>query len=173
MNTYIIVPNQSLGELKLGMQKSEIDSLFSTKKIEEKQISSLTFKGEEKTNLLFVRYDNSKFTVLYDSSYRAIEICAAIRCFEPGELMLYDMDLLQTRVEDIIPSLGKCSSYTYDDEEDEDLSTEYTFDSLGISLWRESGFHSKLLTSDDFLGLSLENQEYEKRFMFFESIALA
>lgn len=171
MNSYNVIPNKGIENIELGMSKVEIDTLFHGKCIEEEQIEKLLFKGEEKTNLVFVRYDNSRFTVLYDSNKIAIEISATIPFFEEEFLMLYDMNLLQTPAEDVILELSKEASYTYDGD-DKDLSTTYIFEELGITLWRESGFHSKLLTDNEFLSMSKEEQEDEKQFMFFASISL-
>lgn len=171
MNSYNVIPNKGIENIELGMSKVEIDTLFHGKCIEEEQIEKLLFKEEEKTNLVFVRYDNSRFIVLYDSNKIAIEVSVTIPFFEEEFLMLYDMNLLQTPAEDVILELSKEASCTYDGD-DKDLSTTYIFEELGITLWGEAGFHSKLLTDNEFLSMSKEEQEDEKQFMFFASISL-
>lgn len=172
MNCHIVTPSKGIGNIQIGMSKTEIDNMFNPKYTEEEKINHLVFNCEEKTNLLSVRYNNSMFVVLYDSSNTAIEISAAIDFFEDEPLILYDMDLSRSKAEDIILTLRNYASFTYDGD-DEDLSTTYIFKDLGITLWRESGFHSKLLNDNEFLSMSLEDQEYEKRFMFFNSISIS
>ncbi|WP_054744170.1 hypothetical protein [Cellulosilyticum ruminicola] len=145
MNCSTVIPNKGIGPIQLGMSKSEIDALFDAEDIEIQQIDTLFINDEEKHQLLSVRYDDSKFIVLYDAHHMAIEISAVIDFFKAPPLTLYDINLLESSAEDIIPLLSHYAPSTYDGA-DKDLSTTYIFEDLGITLWRESGFHSKLLT---------------------------
>ena len=160
MKNLIIKPNKSIGQIKFGMTRNEINNLLN----DEKKISS------QNNDINFFWYEDYIYLIGYKRN-KVIEINIMDKALYKYNVLLDGIDLFKNKVEDIIPYLKSKYELSFDGE-DEDLSTLYEFTSLGISLWRESSFHSKLLNSKDFKLLSVENQEYEKKFLFFNSINL-
>lgn len=160
MKELIIIPNKSIGAIKLGMEREQVEKLFDYKCEEEEQI------GE----LLSVRYNRSRIIILYENN-KVVEITLDSSISEEYNVILEEINLFTTKVEDIIKYLRNYSEYSYNSD-DELLSTEYIFKDLGIVFWRESAFHPKLLDEDWFLEMSDENQEYEKKFWYFNTLTL-
>lgn len=65
-------------------------------------------------------------------------------------------------------SYSKC----YYDAEDKNLSTEYVFPEFGITLWREIGFHSQLLKSQEFHDMTPDDQDFMRSNLYFKTITL-
>lgn len=159
MKKLIIIPNNSIGNIKFDMTRNEIKKLLNDEKV-----------GKQNKNINFFWYEDYTYLIGYKEN-KVVEINITSNISNRYDVLLDNIDLFKNKVEDIIHYLKNKYLLTFDGE-DEDLSTLYEFRSLGISLWRENSFHSKLLSSEEFKILSVENQEYEKKFWFFDTIKL-
>lgn len=160
MKKLTIIPNKSIGAIKLGMERERVEKLFDYRHEEEEQI------GE----LLSVRYNRSQIIILYENN-KVVEITLDSSISEEYDVILEEINLFTTKVEDIIKYLRNYSEYSYNTD-DELLSTEYVFKDMGIVFWRESAFHPKLLKENWFNEMSEENKEYEKRYWYFNTLTL-
>ncbi|KGG79830.1 hypothetical protein Y919_09620 [Caloranaerobacter azorensis H53214] len=168
MDEIIIIPNKMLGKLELGMGRNEIETI-----LYNDSILRICTQEEEKTfkEMETVKYYN-KTSLMYVIGYKdnkAFEICLDSAISDIYNVMLKGINVFKEKAEDIISKLKTYSSYTCDTD-DEDLGTEYDFNELGISLWRELAFHPKIMNNKEFLELSKENQEIEKKYWYFQMI---
>lgn len=166
MDEIIIIPNKMVGKLELGMNRNEVENILHNSILKIKNQEEERFKEIE-----IVKY-YSETSLMYVIGYKdnkAFEICLDNAISEICNVTLKDVNIFKEKAEDIISKLRIYSSYTWDTD-DEDLGMQYNFDQLGISLWRESAFHPKLMQDKEFLELSKENQEIEKRYWYFQMI---
>lgn len=157
MEEIIIIPHVQIGKIRLDMKKEEVDKLFGGSHM-------FLHAGDH------VTYEYGDYRIAYKGD-EIFEIVVLNPEDDEKAFILYSKDIFREKVEDLIAYLSDYASYTYDTE-DVDLSFEYYFQSLGLSFWRESWFHSKLLNDPEYLSMSIENQEYERRFWYFQSIRM-
>ncbi len=150
MKSLIVTPNKGIGSLKLGMSPEQIldaiNQMISEFKISSKHDMQISMDKEEGSYSLRYISDAYFFMVRYQDN-QAIEISVDRELSEQVKIILYDMDVFHTQVEQLVTFLKQYSDCSYD-LEDEQLSTDYEFDNIGIRLWREEPFHPKLLANE-------------------------
>ncbi|WIV11824.1 hypothetical protein [Proteiniborus sp. MB09-C3] len=159
MKTVIVYPHKGIGNILFGMTRKEVEEI----------LLPAYCKEEPEGEGILVRYDDYHITYIED-----IVSEIYMNNLENYKVMLNDIDLFNTKAEDIFDSLKKLSDYDCDCE-DEYLSCTYYFKDLGMTLWRESAFHPKLLQEEWFkrlIAVQEENLEYEQQFWFFSQVCL-
>lgn len=115
-------------------------------------------------------YGSFFFMVRYREN-RAVEVAVDHELREHAIIMLYDIDVFQTLAEQLVTSLKQYSSCSYD-MEDEQLSTNYEFNDIGVRLWREQPFHQKLLFDQSYMKEMALVIDEMYRYLYFEIIAV-
>jgi hypothetical protein len=159
MKTIIVYPHRGIDNINFGMTRNKVEQIISPKHSGEQSINDgiyiqysdyhITYKDNVVTEIYFTKQDD--FIVL-----------------------LNNIDLFHTKAEEIFDAYKRISEYDCDCE-DEYLSWTFYFKDLGMSLWRESAYHPKLLNEKWFQELidqQEENLEYEQRFWYFNQICL-
>jgi len=150
MEDLIIKEGQSIGLFKLEMTMEEV----------------------EQCNKLYIEkyglYQNS-FSFEYDEEGKVISIHLHI-----GDLKQHfqcnfkGIDLFNLKASEVVKSLDAITPYNR--SQDAALGFTYQFPDLGLELWRGRVCTEEDLEADWFKELIPENQEDEKRFLFFETI---
>lgn len=174
MRKLVVTPHVGLGSLKLGMSseqildaiKSEMDDLTvicnrDIQVSEDKEDDGYTLRYIIGSFFFMVRYRNGT----------AIEISVDRELGNGINVVLYDIDVFNTPVEDLVNYLKRFDECIYDTE-DEQLSTNYEFNGIGICLWREEPFHEKLLLDRAYMEkMSLVIEEMY-RYLYFDIVTV-
>lgn len=175
MNSIIVTPHRSIGPLQLGMNQEQILAAIQQLNDElqfpgSKEISVTNDICEEGANIRYMN-DFFFFMVQYQNNL-AVEIAVDYLLRDHIPIMLYDIDFFKTPAEEVVTVLKKLSSYTCDYPEDEQLSTSYEFQELGLRLWRDNAFHPKLLNDAEYMEKMKLVIEEMYHFLYFELIAI-
>ena len=173
MKTLRVLPNVGIGLLELGMSPNQIlaaiktecyDLIVPGKDIEiseDKEDDGYTLRYITGSFFFMVRYRNGT----------AIEISVDRELGNGINVVLYDIDVFNTPVEDLVNYLKRFDECIYDTE-DEQLSTNYEFNGIGICLWREEPFHEKLLLDRAYMEkMSLVIEEMY-RYLYFDIVTV-
>lgn len=169
-----VIPHAGIGPLKLGMSPEQIRNALDQVRCEfglpckrEIQISQ-----DKEDDAYSLRYqDESFFFLVRYRNHRAVEVAVDYELREHARILLYDIDVFRTPAERLVTSLKQLSSCSYD-LDDEQLSTNYVFNDIGVRLWREQPFHIKLLSDQAYMKeMSLVIHEMY-RYLYFEIIAV-
>lgn len=174
MRKIVVTPHVGLGSLKLGMSseqildaiKSEMDDLnvICNRDIqvsEDKEDDGYTLRYIIGSFFFMVRYRNDI----------AIEISVDRELGKGMNIVLYDVNVFNTPVEDLVNYLKRFDECIHDTE-DEQLSTNYEFNGIGICLWREEPFHEKLLLDQAYVEkMSLVIEEMY-RYLYFDTVTV-
>lgn len=165
----IMVPFQGVGDIQFGMTRKDIESiLVPCRKVRYLKELDLyvahysLFKTHRCTSFVIEFKDNKVDGItLYDnlSEYHHLSV------------LLCNVDLFKEKAENVIDKL-RSYSICYYDAEDKNLSTEYVFPEFGITLWREIGFHSQLLKSQEFHDMTPDDQDFMRSNLYFKTITL-
>lgn len=140
-----VIPHVGIGPLKLGMSPEQIlvtinQLRYQWTRPDKSKILITQDNGED----VLLRYmDHDSFFMVRYKDDQAIEINIHKQLKELANITLFDINVFETPVEQLVADLKQFSAYTYDSD-DEDLSTEYIFQDIGVRLWREHPFHKKL-----------------------------
>ncbi|OWR29394.1 hypothetical protein CDO73_14440 [Saccharibacillus sp. O23] len=138
-----VLPGQSIGKSKLGMSREEL-------------------AAAEPDSPFYYQYefagDKAVFIELSESAQ------VEFRC------LYEDMDLFGTPADELVPRLDAISPYVRD--EDAELGFRYLFPQLGMLLWRSRVFREEDREAEWYREMPPENQEDERRFRFFETVAV-
>lgn len=150
-NTMDISPFEGIGLLKLGINQSEVQKILKDNLFLEELISRLEY--DEHDNLKFIEVSNPfgelDYQVLYDG-----------------------IDLFNTKADSLVKKISEKTPYLRDEEAE--MGVCFTFQDIQMSLWRPSALTEEIMNSEEFLtDLSLENQELEKRNLYFSTVAVA
>ena len=151
MQTIIVYPHKGIGSINFGMTRNEVEQIISPKHYGEQSIY----------DSIFIQY--SDYHITYKDNLVS-EIC--VNKHDEYKVLINNIDVFRTKAEEIFDTFKRNSEYDCDCE-DEYLSRTYDFKDLGMSLWRESAYHPKLLNEEWFQELineQEENLEYEQRF---------
>lgn len=153
MEPIIIKPLVSIGSIQLGMDQSQVQT--------------------ECKNFPLHNAEDLFSKIEYDSNHKLVFIEAWNPFGEFDIELLYDgIDLFKTKADDIINRLSQQTEYMKDDESD--MRICFTFKELGLSFWRPDSITEDIVNSSEFLNeLTPEIQEYEKRNLYFSTVALA
>ena len=156
-----IIPGERVGNIYLGMKREEVHEILSVNKsiIEETESYLREFYSEHE---IYIEYN-------CDRNVICIEVTDTIK--DMYKVFLYGLEVFETKAEVLINRI-KQESEDLSCGKDELLSTDYRFKKLGLSLWRSSAFHPKLLKDPEFLEMRKAIQEDEMRYWYFESISI-
>lgn len=150
MEDLIIKEGHSVGLFRFGMMKDEV----------------------ERCNKLYIEkhgiYKNS-FVFEYDEEGKVISIHLLIEELKKHfQCNFKEIDLFNLKASELIYALEAISPYNR--SQDASLGFMYQFPDLGFTLWRGNVCTEEDLEAEWFKELIPENQEDEKRFLFFETI---
>lgn len=174
MKSLSVIPQMGIGPLKLGMSPEQIITAINqmltefdfpdNRKIqiaEDKEDDGLSLRYLHGSFFFMVRYRNNQ----------AVEIAVDHELREHAVITLYDMDIFQTPAEQLVPYLKQFSICSYD-LDNEQLSTNYEFDNIGVRLWREQPFHTKLLSDDSYMKEMEQVIDEMYQYLYFQIIAV-
>ncbi|GIP46132.1 hypothetical protein J45TS6_45910 [Paenibacillus sp. J45TS6] len=150
-NIMIISPFIGIGTVKLGMSQSEVHEILKDGGYLENLISRCEY--DENDKLKFIEISNP---------------------FDEFDLqLLYDgIDVFKTKANSLVEKIDEKTPYFRNEEAE--MGVCYTFKDLQLSFWRPSALTEDEMNSVEFLEeLSPENQEYEKRNLYFSAVAIA
>lgn len=160
-----ILPKKGDGNLSFGMSRAEVDAFLGEPAMTEGEQDEICFyemkMQDGSVELVYkVSFEENKVKewTMYDSLAKDIEV------------KLFGVDVFSEKAEDVIAKLSAHTEVCCD--EDRDLTTFAELDALGISLWRESAFHDKLIDTLEYQSLSEENKEYEQQFRYFATLTM-
>ncbi|MBH5320709.1 hypothetical protein I6N90_23215 [Paenibacillus sp. GSMTC-2017] len=160
MEPLLITANVGIGPFKLGMRIEEVYKIEDYPAIDNSnEFNSVS--GYFQEQFIKLEFDSN-------GSLRFIEISKP----DPtdAQVCLFNgMDIFRTKVDDLIPKIDKITPY---DRNDFELGCSYIFRELNICFWRPTIITEADLTSEDFLKMSTENQELEKRYFYFTTISI-
>jgi len=138
-----IEPGKSIGVVKLGMSKDEIE--------------------------LLTKNDSVFYMVEYDIEDRCKFIQIASSTKESYVCEYSDIDLFNTKVSDLVTLLDNISPY---DRNHFEVGYTYIFPKLGLSLWRPQNISEDIIHEQWFKEMSIENQQDELKHLYFESVSV-
>ncbi|WP_054940520.1 sedoheptulokinase [Paenibacillus ihuae] len=137
-----VTPGASIGPLRLGMSRSEIEA------------------------------EGADFPVFYKAEYDPEGLANFIEIANPEEeafCMFGETDLFRTPASELIEILDRISPYARDHAE---TGCTYAFPLLGFTLWRSIALTEADLLTDEYLSLPPDIYEDEKRRLYFESVSV-
>ena len=146
------IPQQSIGDFRFGMFKEEVEDIFNEYKKKYGNKIKHMFDFE-------YSYDNRLFVVHLMRETMSVHF----------HLNLWEIDILYTTANDTIKSLTE-QGFVFEKNADAEVGTCFEFSKQGVSFWRRSVLKESDLEEQWFLDMIPENQEYEKRFLYFETI---
>ncbi|WP_025026346.1 hypothetical protein [Caldalkalibacillus mannanilyticus] len=154
MEELLIKEGSSVGLIHLGMAKEEVEPI-------------VTLYCDKYCNL-----HDSSFMLAYDNAGRITHIQLVIEDLrEHFNCTLRGIDLFNTKADQLVEMLDKISPYIRN--EDAEIGYTYKFPELGMELWRGRICTEEDLKADWFKEMSLDNQEDEKRFLYFETVSFS
>ncbi|WP_195984825.1 hypothetical protein [Clostridium sp. D33t1_170424_F3] len=166
-----VIPNKGIGPLRLGMSEKEI--FFALEQLRTKWTSTYKSNISKASDTdPYTRYqDGSSFFMVRYKNNKAIEIAVDYELREKMIIDIYGMDVFNTLAEELVSNLKKYSTCTYD-MEDEQLSTNYEFEEIGVRLWREDAFHPKLFLDESYMNEMKLVIEEQQKYLYFQLIAV-
>lgn len=174
MKPLIVIPNQGIGLLKLGMTPKEILSAIETEWSELDANTSIDISKDKNIEPSFtnIRYQKeSQFFMVTYQNKKAVEISVDRISSGIRDVILYDTNVFNTEVEELVNYLKKFSNFSYDSD-DVLLSYLYEFYDIGINLWREDVFHRKLLDDIEYINIMSKILDDMYRFLYFDMITV-
>lgn len=174
MKSLSVIPHVGIGPLKLGMHPNQIlDALYQIRfELSLPYNREIQISKDKEDDGFSLRYlDDSFFFMVRYRDNQAVEIAVNLVLREHAIIMLYDMDVFQTLAEQLVTSLKQFSFCSYD-MEDEQLSTNYEFNDIGVRLWREHSFHPKLLSDESYIKEMALIIDEMYRYLYFEIVAV-
>lgn len=150
MDDLLIKQWDSVGLFKFGMNMKEVE-----------QCNHIYIEkhGLYKDSFFFEYDEEGKLTSIH---LILNEVKRHFQCFFRG------IDLLNLKATDLVNALNTISPFMRD--RDASMGFTYQFPCLGITFWRGNVCNEDDLETDWFKELIPENQEDEKRFLYFETI---
>jgi hypothetical protein len=155
METLIIEAGHSVGDIKLGMSKEEVQQCLRS--------------YEAKCNKppgSFSKY----FRAEYDSAGKLEFIEIASVSSRYFNCLFHGIDVFKTRASTLVAKIDEISPYVRD--ADASRGFAYTFPKLGLSLWRGHVLNDDDLEEEWFKQLDPNIQEDERRNLYFESVGI-
>ncbi|WP_338709079.1 hypothetical protein [Paenibacillus amylolyticus] len=166
MEEIVITPHIGIGPFQLGMSRVEVEQAFQN--LDHWRADDGIPVNLSYIEMLFMRehfeYDSSgkvKFIQLMNPNYYSQ---LRIPCLFQGT------DVFTTKVEDLIHALMK--KYPMIGDNDPRTGYSFAFQELELCFWREGIMNDEILKDPDFLEMSEENQELEKRYFYFTTISI-
>ncbi|WP_169086205.1 hypothetical protein [Paenibacillus sp. PL91] len=164
MDSIIITPKVGIGPFKLGMSEYEVKETFNAHDHWRRTNNAYNHSILEELFIKF-EYDSNntvKFIEMVNPSYAGV---FHIPCLYNG------IDVFTTKASDLVSEINKETSYNRDSESE--MGFMYVFPELQLAFWRENVITEDLMNSEDFLQMSQENQELEKRYFYFTTVSIA
>ncbi|MFL1676965.1 hypothetical protein [Paenibacillus dendritiformis] len=158
MDTIEIEPGQAIGTIKLGMSRDEV----------EECIRQYASRYECRNDISFDF--SSYFMPEYDSDDRLIALQMTSDVKEHAHCLCHGINVFCTKADDLVEVLDKISPYAR--TWDASAGFCYLFPEMGLTLYRSRVFTEKDLEEEWFLAQSLDAQEDDKRFFYFETVSV-
>lgn len=139
----MVEPGKSIGKLTIGMDKSTTEKIV--------------HEDDQLCFWLDFDIDNKVERILFASNIRDV-----IR------VKYMDIDLFNTKAKDLIETLDQISPY---DRTDDD-GYSYDFPEIGLTFRRSVKRTEEDLQEDWFKEMSIENQEDDMRYLYFEAVGV-
>lgn len=150
-NVITITPFVGIGNVKLGMSEVQVQESLRNESHLEDLFNNLEYDENNKLKFIEITnpFDELDIQVLYDG-----------------------IDVFKTRADSLVKKIDERTPYFRDEEAEMEVC--YTFKDIQLSLWRPDVLTEDMMESAEFLEeLSPENQEYEKRNLYFSTVAIA
>lgn len=174
MKEIVVIPNESVAELHLGMTREQVEGIVAGLCAANGGTGNIPESESTDVEAQFATYRLWPTGIYYYVSYLDDALChITVNGGIEGQTVatLYGIDLFSQKAQEVVAQLlpyGRCVC----DRPDPLLAYTYYFPTLGILLWREMPYHPKLLQQQAYLDLSLENLQYERQFEYFGSCSL-
>ncbi|MGG4128751.1 hypothetical protein ABEW19_10790 [Paenibacillus illinoisensis] len=166
MDSIIITPNVGIGPFRLGMCKEEVEQTF--RNLDHWRANDGILGNPSYIEMLFIRehfeYDANervRFIQLINPHYSG-HFC--IPCLFQG------VDVFKTKAEDLIHTFKK--KYPMVGDVDPRTGFSFAIQELELCFWREGIMNDEIMKDPDFLEMSEENQELEKRYFYFTTVSI-
>ncbi|MBY0217854.1 hypothetical protein [Paenibacillus illinoisensis] len=166
MEAIMVTPHVGIGPFQLGMSREEVEQTFQN--LDYWRADDGIPVNPSYIEMLFTRshfeYDSNgrvKFIQLMNPHYHSQ---FRIPCLFQG------MDVFTTKAEDLIHALMK--KYPMIGDDDPRTGYSFAFQELELCFWREGIMNDEILKDPDFLEMSEENQELEKRYYYFTTVSI-
>lgn len=136
---------ESIGEIRLGMTRDEVEAVTQT------MPSSIYH------NFSYNRVKLEEVELANGRNIKAV-------------LVDYNIELFRTPVEELIPRLSEITPYRENPMYIE--GTMFDFPKLGLKLWREDNITSKDLEDEKFTSLDEDEFEYYREKLYFETVLI-
>ncbi|WCF07550.1 hypothetical protein NDS46_25105 [Paenibacillus thiaminolyticus] len=158
MDTIEIEPGQGIGTIKLGMSRDEVEECI-------RQYAS-RYECRDDISFDFSSY----FMPEYDSNDRLIALQMINDVKEHAHCLCHGIHVFRTKADDLVEALDRMSPYSR--TWDASAGFCYLFADIGLTLYRSRVFTEKDLEEEWFLAQSLDAQEDDKRFFYFETVSV-
>ncbi|WP_374019535.1 hypothetical protein ABU162_07595 [Paenibacillus thiaminolyticus] len=111
---------------------------------------------------------SSYFMPEYDSNDRLIALQMTSDVKEHAQCLCHGIPVFRTKADDLVEALDKISPYAR--TWDASTGGSYVFPEIGLAFYRSNSLTEEELEEDWFLVQSPEEQEYLKKFFYFESV---
>lgn len=174
MKTVLVIPNEGIGGLKLGMSPEQILGAINEELSGLHDVSNNDMQIYETSEGagVTVRYmKGPHFFMVHYINGKSVEISVNRELRESARVVLYDFDVFLTKAEQIVNRLKQKSRLVCDCE-DEQLAYDYDFTDIGIRFWRDGVFHEKLLLDREYMEMMKDVIEEEYRYLYFDIITV-
>lgn len=154
MDYIIIEPGRSIGTVKLGMTRDEVN-LCIQKYIRE-------YNDEEQ------RHFESYIIPEYDENEKLIALQVVRDLKKYANFICYEIDVFNTKAENLIEMMDKITPYLRTSEPE--LGYDYDFIEVGLSFYRSHVFTEKDMEEEWFTEKSPEDQEDDMKYLYFETV---
>lgn len=154
MDYIIIEPGRSIGTVKLGMTRDEVNWCI------QKYIRE--YNDEEQ------RHFESYIIPEYDENEKLIALQVVRDLKKYANFICYEIDVFNTKAEDLIEMMDKITPYLRTSEPD--LGSIFDFTEVGLSFYRSNVFTEKEMEEDWFKLKSPEEQEDDMKYLYFETV---
>ncbi|MBR2894706.1 MAG: hypothetical protein IKC03_03475 [Oscillospiraceae bacterium] len=179
MDTMHVQPGKGIGSLMLGMHRTEIEAelqklhrtLGGQKEMRIGRDEPLGDDSDAGKGCYHVRYFVGDPWIFYMIGYAGDGRSVSISIDRDARPELCGFDVSQTEAEPLVEALKQYDTCVFDNP-DEQLSTQYTFPTIGVRLWREMAFHRKLLEDAAWVESMSQVLEDEYEHLYFELVTV-
>ncbi|WP_374017453.1 hypothetical protein ABU162_25395 [Paenibacillus thiaminolyticus] len=154
MDKIIIEPGHGVGVLKLGLTKNNVNECIQT----------FIQQYNDHENRHFENY----VIPGYNENEKMIAVQVVRDLMKYANFECHGIDVFNTKAEKLVKYMDKISPYLRNWESA--AGGHYVFPDIGLALYRSNAITEEDLKEEWFLAQSLENQEYDMKYLFFESI---
>lgn len=172
IKSVVIEPHKGIGSLQLGMTPEQIlvELCKLCQGLHHKEREIQITKDTDGHVMRYMVVGLFLFLVTYKENH-ATEIAIDYELSVHVPVTLYGIHCYQITAENLVERLKLYDSFSCD-EADIQLGTTYTFEKLGIVLWREHAFHPKLLEDEKYMAEMDAVLEDEYSYWYFQMITV-